>query len=51
VRESGRQSIIVYLLATILGLSAILVPIFNGVEVYQDMKQGKDIWKMHGFCE
>ena len=51
VRESGRQSIIVYILAFILGISAILVPIFNGIEVYQDMQQGKDIWKMHDFCE
>ena len=35
IKKYNRQSIIVFILCLVLGISAILVPIFNGLEVWQ----------------
>ena len=34
IKKYNRQSIIVFILALVLGVSAIMVPIFNGLEVW-----------------
>ena len=44
IARYNRQSLIVFILCLVLAVSAVLVPIFNGMEVVHDMEQGKDIW-------
>ena len=50
IKRYNRQSIIVFILCLVLAISAILVPIFNGLEVLQQFKEGKDIWKFTSIC-
>ena len=50
IKKYNRQSIIVFILCLVLGISAILVPFFNGMEVMQQLDEGKDIWKFTSIC-
>ena len=50
IKKYNRQSIIVFILCLVLGISAILVPIFNGLEVWQQLQDGKDVWKFTSIC-
>ena len=50
LKKYNRQSILVFILVFVLGVSAVLVPIFNGLEVWQQMEQGHDIWKFTSVC-
>jgi len=50
IRKYNRQSIIVFILCLVLAISAILVPIFNGLEVWQQLNEDKDIWKLTSIC-
>ena len=50
IKKYNRQSIIVFILCSVLGISAILVPFFNGMEVMQQLDEGKDIWKFTSIC-
>ena len=51
IARYNRQSLIVFVLCFVLAVSAILVPIFNGLEVVHDLEQGKDIWAFGSICE
>ena len=51
IHRTKRQSIIVFILCLVLGLSALLVPVFNLVEVYNDYSLGKDIFSLTSICE
>ena len=50
IKKYNRQSIIVFILCLVLALSAVLVPIFNGIEVMQRIEAGKDVWKFTSIC-
>lgn len=50
IKKYNRQSIIVFILCLVLGISAILVPIFNGLEVWDQLSDGQDIWKFTSIC-
>ena len=50
IKKYSRQSIIVFIMCLVLGISAILVPIFNGLEVWRHIEEGKDIWKFTSIC-
>lgn len=50
IKKYNRQSIIVFILCLVLGISAVLVPFFNGIEVLQQLEAGKDIWKFTSIC-
>jgi len=41
---------LVFILVSVLGISAIMVPIFNGLETWQQLEEGKDIWKFTSIC-
>ena len=51
IKRYNRQSIIVFILCLVLAISAILVPIFNGLEVMQQIDDGKDVWKFNSICD
>lgn len=51
IKKYSRQSIIVFIMCLVLGISAILVPIFNGLEVWRHIEEGKDIWNFTSICE
>jgi uncharacterized membrane protein YfcA len=51
IAKQNRQSLIVFILCFVLGISAILVPIFNGLEVMHDLEEGKDIWAFNSICD
>ena len=44
IKRYNRQSIIVFILCLVLAISAILVPIFNGLEFWQQLSTGKDVF-------
>ena len=50
IKKYKRQSIIVFILCLVLAISAILVPIFNGLETWQRFEEGKTIWKFTSIC-
>lgn len=50
IKKYQRQSILVFILVFVLGISAILVPFFNGMEVWSDFEAGKDIWRFTSIC-
>ena len=50
IKKYNRQSIIVFILCSVLALSAVLVPLFNGLEVLQKIHEGKDVWKFTSIC-
>ena len=51
IKKYSRQSIIVFIMCLVRGISAILVPIFNGLEVWRHIEEGKDIWNFTSICE
>ena len=51
IARYNRQSLIVFILCFVLAISAILVPIFNGLEVYQDLEAGKDVFAFGSICD
>jgi len=52
VKKYKRQSILVIVLAVILGLSAVLVPFDNVNKILnQPDDDKKDLWKINSFCE
>lgn len=51
MRKFGRQSIIVWILTFILGLSAIAVPIFGGLSLKVEADKGIDIYAFSSLCD
>lgn len=51
MRKFKRQSIIVWILTFILGLSAVAVPIFGGISLKVEADKGIDIYKFNSLCE
>lgn len=50
MKKFGRQSIIVFFLATILGLSTIGVPYFGALDLYDKVQRGESIIKFKSIC-
>ena len=50
IKRYNRQSIIVFILCFVLLISAILVPLFNGLEVWQQLTAGKDVFNFTSIC-
>jgi uncharacterized membrane protein YfcA len=51
IKQTNRHSIIVFLMTAILGVSALLVPIFSIIEAYQEMSRGRDILTFKDVCK
>jgi len=51
MRKFKRQSIIVWILTFILGLSAVAVPIFGGISLKVEHDKGIDIYAFNSLCE
>lgn len=51
MEKVGRQSIIVFCLALVMGISAIGVPVFGGRDLMAESAQGKDIWAFKSICK
>ena len=49
-RKYERQSPIVFVLCFILGVSALLVPIFGTVDLAKQVQNGVDIMEFHSVC-
>jgi len=47
----NRQSIIVFILAGVMGASALMVPIFQFIETKRKVDEGKDIWEFNNICK
>lgn len=51
VAKYKRQSIIVFILVGVMGVSAFMVPIFQVIEVIQLKADGKNIWELGDICK
>ena len=51
VAKYKRQSIIVFILVGVMGVSALMVPIFQIIEVIQLCEDGKNIWELGDICK
>jgi hypothetical protein len=47
----NRQSIIVFILAGVMGASALMVPIFQFIETKRKLEEKKDIWEFNNICK
>eukprot|EP00347_Sterkiella_histriomuscorum_P009932 403339320 len=50
-KKYNRQSFIVFVLAGVMGASALLVPIFGGLDLMKLIDRGEDIFKMNSICK
>ena len=50
MRRSGRQSIIVFFLTFVLGISVIGIPVFGAGDLIKLSNEGKDIWAFRSIC-
>jgi len=50
IKKYNRPSIVVFVLATVLFVSSIMVPIFNAKNLVKQIDLGKDIWKFGEMC-
>jgi len=50
VKKFNRQSPIVMILAVILGLSAVLIPIFAAIDLVEKSKSGENIFEFSSPC-
>ena len=46
----NRPSIVVIVLASVLGLSAIMVPVYDILNLVKAYEAGRNIWKFNSFC-
>lgn len=50
VKETGRQSIIVIILAIMISASTIVMPLFGMLRVFADKDKGIEIWAISDLC-
>ena len=50
IESTGRPSVIVIVLALILGASAVMIPVFNGIALAEKAQQGQDIYAFGQMC-
>jgi uncharacterized membrane protein YfcA len=49
IKKTGKTSYLAFLLVLVIAISAIVVPIFGGIQMVQDSNDGEDIWKFGSF--
>jgi uncharacterized membrane protein YfcA len=50
VKKSGKQSIFVWVLVIVFGLSVVATPIFGGLSIRKQMQQGHYLWAFCSIC-
>ena len=50
MKKTGRQSIIVWVLAFLLGVSVIAIPIFGGISLAKEVDEGLDLYAFNDIC-
>ena len=50
IRQNGRPSLIVFILASVIAISSVIVPLNNIYHLMKSRQQGKNIWALGQFC-